>query len=97
MIARGSARPADSAAVQSQKSPRFAAAESALNVATWTLILAGLAARIALALRPPKFLDGLTIPDDAYLSLTIARNLGRGLGPLYGDASRTASSRSTYS
>jgi hypothetical protein len=46
----------------------------------------GLAARVGLALRPLAILDGLTLPDDAYLSLTIARNVGRGLGPLYGDA-----------
>lgn len=31
-------------------------------------------------------IDGITIPDDSYLSLTIARNLAHGLGPLYGEA-----------
>jgi hypothetical protein len=36
------------------------------------------------ALRPLQYLDGLTIPDDAYLSLTIARNIAKGLGPWYG-------------
>ncbi len=50
------------------------------------LIAAGLVYRLGVALRPLKWLDGLTIPDDTYLSLTIARNLARGLGPLYGTA-----------
>ena len=36
------------------------------------------------AVRPLKIIDGHTIPDDAYLCLTIARNIARGLGPLYG-------------
>jgi hypothetical protein len=40
--------------------------------------------RFLVALRPLKYIDGLTIPDDAYLSLTIARNMARGLGPWYG-------------
>jgi hypothetical protein len=39
---------------------------------------------VALQFRPIGFLDDLAIPDDAYLSLTIARNIARGLGPLYG-------------
>ncbi|OGC91352.1 MAG: hypothetical protein A2W25_09245 [candidate division Zixibacteria bacterium RBG_16_53_22] len=36
------------------------------------------------AVRPLKVIDGHTIPDDAYICLTIARNIARGLGPLYG-------------
>ncbi len=48
------------------------------------LLASGLGLRVFVALRPLKWLDGLTLPDDAYLSLTIARNIGRGLGPLYG-------------
>lgn len=32
---------------------------------------------------PIEYLDALTIPDDAYLSLTIAKNISQGLGPLY--------------
>jgi hypothetical protein len=36
------------------------------------------------AIRPLKYIDGLTIPDDAYLSLTLARNIAKGLGPHYG-------------
>ena len=31
-------------------------------------------------------IDGLLLPDDAYLSLTVARSIGRGLGPLYGSS-----------
>src|SRR5262249_7066684 len=48
------------------------------------LLLANLALRLGLQLRPLAFIDDLAIPDDAYLSLTIARNIARGLGPLYG-------------
>jgi hypothetical protein len=40
--------------------------------------------RVLIAIRPLKYIDGLTIPDDAYLSLTLARNIAKGLGPLYG-------------
>ncbi len=47
------------------------------------LLAASFALRLCLALRPLPFLDDLTIPDDAYLSLTLARNIARGLGPLY--------------
>ncbi len=50
----------------------------------YALIAAGLVYRLGIALRPIRFLDGLTIPDDTYLALTIARNIARGLGPLYG-------------
>ena len=42
------------------------------------------ALRFAVLIRPLDFVDDLAIPDDAYLSLTIARNIARGLGPLYG-------------
>jgi len=48
------------------------------------ILAANLALRLALQLRPLEFLDDLAIPDDAYLSLTIARNIAHGLGPLYG-------------
>ncbi len=52
-------------------------------------VLAGLvgldlALKLSAALRPLRLLDGLTIPDDAYLSLTISRGLAHGLGPWYG-------------
>ena len=48
------------------------------------LLVANFALRVALQIRPLEFIDDLAIPDDAYLSLTIARNIARGLGPLYG-------------
>ena len=48
------------------------------------LLLANLAFHFALLIRPLDTLDDLAIPDDAYLSLTLARNIARGLGPLYG-------------
>jgi hypothetical protein len=48
------------------------------------LLAANFALRFAVAMRPVAFLDDLAIPDDAYLSLTIARNIAHGLGPHYG-------------
>ena len=48
------------------------------------LLLLNLALRLFVALRPLKYIDGLTLPDDAYLCLTLAKNIARGLGPLYG-------------
>lgn len=48
------------------------------------LLILNALVRGIVALRPIEYLDGLVIPDDAYLSLTIARNIARGLGPLYG-------------
>ncbi len=49
-----------------------------------TFVLIDLIAKIFIALKPLKYIDGLLIPDDAYLSLTISRNISKGLGPLYG-------------
>jgi len=54
----------------------------------WLLavVVAGcLLARLWMASRPIEQIDGLTIPDDTYLSLTVARNLAAGKGPLYGE------------
>jgi hypothetical protein len=48
------------------------------------LLSVNLCLRCIVALRPLEYIDGLIIPDDAYLSLTIARNIAAGLGPLYG-------------
>jgi hypothetical protein len=42
--------------------------------------------RAVVALRPLAAIDGLTIPDDAYLSLHLARSIAHGLGPFYGKA-----------
>jgi len=57
--------------------------------ATWKssillLLFFNILFRLWVALKPLPHIDGVTIPDDAYLSLTIARNIARGLGPLYG-------------
>ncbi|MFA6456942.1 MAG: hypothetical protein WCW40_08985 [Bacteroidota bacterium] len=49
------------------------------------LLLLNLALRVAVALKPIEHVDDVTIPDDAYLSLTIARNIAEGNGPLYGN------------
>ncbi|MEK7250053.1 MAG: hypothetical protein AAB209_06475, partial [Bacteroidota bacterium] len=54
------------------------------NVVVWALLAINVCIRCIVAARPLEYLDGLTIPDDAYLSLTIARNIAKGLGPLYG-------------
>ena len=50
------------------------------------LVTAALVVRCLVIARPLGGTDNLTLPDDAYLSLTIARNIARGLGPLYGTA-----------
>src|SRR6188768_3258702 len=41
--------------------------------------------RLILVLKPLPYLDGIMIPDDAYLSLHIARSIGDGNGPWYDD------------
>ncbi|HEY3402397.1 MAG TPA: hypothetical protein VGK59_03360 [Ohtaekwangia sp.] len=41
--------------------------------------------RFILVLRPLPYLDGIMIPDDAYLSLHLARSIGDGNGPWYDD------------
>jgi len=48
-----------------------------------SILLLNLGMRMSLALRPIGFIDARTLPDDAYLSLTIARNIARGEGPSY--------------
>ena len=40
--------------------------------------------KVLIAIRPLKYIDNLTIQDDSYLALTIARNIAKGLGPFYG-------------
>jgi hypothetical protein len=40
--------------------------------------------KFIIAIRPLKYIDNITIQDDSYLALTIARNIAKGLGPLYG-------------
>lgn len=48
------------------------------------LLLVNFGIRLIIALLPLKFIDGVIIPDDAYISLLIAKNIAKGLGPLYG-------------
>lgn len=50
----------------------------------WAILALALVLRLVLVLRPLGWLDDAVLPDDAWLSLTIARNLARGLGPWYG-------------
>jgi hypothetical protein len=40
--------------------------------------------RLLVAIRPIEYIDGWTIPDDAYISLTIARSIAHGMGPFFG-------------
>ncbi len=47
------------------------------------LVVLGAALRFGVGSRPLEALDGRTLPDDAYLSLSLAREIGRGAGPLY--------------
>lgn len=48
------------------------------------LLAAGALLRLAAWSRPLAALDSFTMPDDAYLSLEIAKNIGQGRGPLHG-------------
>lgn len=47
------------------------------------LLAADLALRGVVAFRPLEVIDGRTLPDDAYLSLELARSIARGLGPWF--------------
>lgn len=49
------------------------------------VMVVALGLRGYLLTRPLAALDGKSLPDDAYLSLEVARNIGMGRGPLYGD------------
>ena len=57
---------------------------SSAVVALVVLLALNFAIRSYVALRPLANIDGLTIPDDAYLSLTVSRNIAGGHGPQYG-------------
>jgi hypothetical protein len=46
-------------------------------------LLINLAFRLYIAFQPIEFIDSKFLPDDAYLSLTIAKNIAEGLGPSY--------------
>lgn len=54
------------------------------NLTLSALVLVNFLLRLFVALRPLKYIDGYTVPDDAYLALTLARNIAKGLGPHYG-------------
>lgn len=51
------------------------------KVLYFALVGLGLLARVLVCLRPITCLDGLTIPDDSYYTLTIARSIAQGIGP----------------
>ena len=48
------------------------------------ILILNILSRAYLVSRPLPYLDSLIIPDDAYISLHIAKNIGTGKGPLYG-------------
>ncbi|MBM2815671.1 MAG: hypothetical protein HW421_2433 [Ignavibacteria bacterium] len=49
------------------------------------LFLLNVVLKLSIALRPLEILDDNTIPDDAYLSLKIAKNISYDFRPVYGD------------
>jgi hypothetical protein len=56
---------------------------NARNTPLIVLLALNLVLRFWLVLRPLEYTDGLSIPDDAYISLTLARNIAHGLGPSF--------------
>jgi hypothetical protein len=48
------------------------------------LLVLSFALRALVCLRSVENLDGITIPDDCFYTLHIARSIARGLGPMYG-------------
>jgi hypothetical protein len=54
------------------------------RVAIPILLAVNFIVRAIVATRSLQYIDGLTIPDDAYICLTLARNIANGLGPWYG-------------
>ncbi|HEY3402398.1 MAG TPA: hypothetical protein VGK59_03365 [Ohtaekwangia sp.] len=57
----------------------------AFNRILLLIIALNFLSRLVLVLKPLPYLDGKTVPDDAYLSLHIARSIGNGQGPWYDD------------
>ncbi len=55
-----------------------------LRQAILVLLALNAVLRFWIVFRPLEYTDGLTVPDDTYLSLTIARNIAHGAGPSYG-------------
>jgi len=66
------------------EAPRRAGLRRPERLLLAALLVANFALRFAVLIRPIAFLDDLAIPDDAYLSLTLARNIAHGLGPRCG-------------
>lgn len=64
-------------------SPRRGALPMAMLV---VVAIVGLALRVSALCRPISALDGHTLPDDAWLALEIAKNIGTGHGPRPGPA-----------
>jgi hypothetical protein len=54
-----------------------------LRPALLVLLALNAVLRFWIVFRPLEYTDGLTIPDDTYLSLEIARNIAHGAGPAY--------------
>src|SRR5687768_16969740 len=51
----------------------------------WFFVILNLVTRMSLVTRPLPYLDGILIPDVAYYTLLIAKNIANGYGPLYTD------------
>jgi hypothetical protein len=77
--------PGDRPPPKPPRAPESTAPDRAFQAAFALLVLLAAALRAAIAARPLAALDGRTVPDDAYISLHIAKNIGLGLGPLFGD------------
>lgn len=55
---------------------------------SWTLLgvlLLAALLRLGIATRPIAAIDGKSLPDDTYISLELARQIGQGNGPRFGD------------
>jgi 4-amino-4-deoxy-L-arabinose transferase-like glycosyltransferase len=57
---------------------------SSTRLLLFILLAFSFALRALAFLRPIPSLDGVTIPDDTYYTLHLARSMARGLGPFYG-------------
>jgi 4-amino-4-deoxy-L-arabinose transferase-like glycosyltransferase len=60
-----------------------AASSRGFELARWGVTFAGFVFLAACAMRPLAAVDGLAIPDDGYICLEIARNLGSGRGATF--------------
>ncbi len=48
------------------------------------ILLVNFLFKLYIALQPIEYIDSIFIPDDSYLSLTLAKNIANGMGPMYG-------------